>query len=76
MAEIRAGRGSQAVAALDRALAIHAACGARWDLARVRMRLRRLGVPAPPGRRAASGPGLGRADRAPSYPWSGSSPTG
>ena len=44
VAEIRAGHRSQAVAALDRALAIHAACGARWDLARVRMRLRRLGV--------------------------------
>jgi DNA-binding CsgD family transcriptional regulator len=44
VAEIRAGRSSQAVAALDRALAIHAACGARWDLARVRMRLRRLGI--------------------------------
>jgi len=44
LAELRAGRSRQAVAALDRALAIHAACGARWDLARVRMRLRRLGV--------------------------------
>jgi DNA-binding CsgD family transcriptional regulator len=44
MAEIRAGRGDQAVAALDRALVIYAACGARWDLARVRRRLRRLGI--------------------------------
>jgi DNA-binding CsgD family transcriptional regulator len=44
VAEARAGRTHQAIAALDRALAIHAACGARWDLARVRRRLRRLGV--------------------------------
>ena len=44
LAEIRAGRSDEAVAALDRALVIHAACGARWDLARVRRRLRRLGI--------------------------------
>ena len=44
VAETRAGRRDQAVAALDRALAIHAACGARWDLARVRCRLRQLGI--------------------------------
>jgi DNA-binding CsgD family transcriptional regulator len=44
VAEARAGRSHQAVAALDRALAIYAACGASWDLARVRRRLRRLGV--------------------------------
>ena len=44
VAEIRAGRREQAVAALDRALAIYAACGARWDLARVRRRLRQLGI--------------------------------
>ena len=44
MAEIRAGRREQAIAALDRALAIYAACGARWDLARVRRRLRQLGI--------------------------------
>jgi DNA-binding CsgD family transcriptional regulator len=44
VAEIRAGRTQQAIAALDRALAIHAACGASWDLARVRRRLRRLGM--------------------------------
>ena len=44
VAEARAGRTHQAIAALDRALAIHAACGASWDLARVRRRLRRLGV--------------------------------
>jgi DNA-binding CsgD family transcriptional regulator len=44
MAHIRAGRNDQAIAALDRALAIHAACGARWDLARVRRRLRQLGI--------------------------------
>jgi DNA-binding CsgD family transcriptional regulator len=44
VAEGRAGHTREAIAALDRALAIHAACGARWDLARVRRRLRRLGV--------------------------------
>jgi DNA-binding NarL/FixJ family response regulator len=44
VAEIGAGRTEQAVAALDRALAIHADCGARWDLARVRRRLRQLGI--------------------------------
>ena len=44
VAEAGAGRTHQAIAALDRALAIHAACGASWYLARVRRRLRRLGV--------------------------------
>jgi DNA-binding CsgD family transcriptional regulator len=44
VAEISAGRTQQAIAAFDRALAIHAACGASWDLARIRRRLRRLGV--------------------------------
>jgi len=44
VAEARVGRPHQAVAALDRALAIYAACGASWDQARVRRRLRRLGV--------------------------------
>ncbi len=44
VAQIRAGRSDQAIAALDRALVIHAACGARWDLARVRRRLRQLGI--------------------------------
>jgi DNA-binding CsgD family transcriptional regulator len=44
VAETRAGRRDQAVAALDRALAIHGSCGARWDLARVRCRLRQLGI--------------------------------
>jgi len=44
LAEARTGRTREAVAALDRALTIHAACGARSDLARVRRRLRRLGV--------------------------------
>ena len=44
VAENRAGRTDQAIAALDRALVIHSACGARWDLARVRRRLRQLGV--------------------------------
>ena len=44
VALIEAGRTDQAVAALDRALGIHAACGARWDLARVRRRLRQLGI--------------------------------
>jgi len=43
-AQLRAGRGDQAIAALDRALVIHAACGARRDLARVRQRLKRLGI--------------------------------
>jgi DNA-binding CsgD family transcriptional regulator/tetratricopeptide (TPR) repeat protein len=44
VAEIRAGHTGQAIAALDRALIVHAGCGARWDLARVRRRLRQLGV--------------------------------
>jgi DNA-binding CsgD family transcriptional regulator len=44
VAEIRADRTDQAIAALDRALASYAACGARWDLARVRRRLRQLGI--------------------------------
>jgi DNA-binding CsgD family transcriptional regulator len=43
-AHIRAGRSDQAIAALDRALASYAAGGARWDLARVRRRLRQLGI--------------------------------
>jgi DNA-binding CsgD family transcriptional regulator len=43
-AQIRANQGDQAIIALDRALGIYAACGARWDLARVRRRLRRLGI--------------------------------
>jgi DNA-binding CsgD family transcriptional regulator len=51
-----AGRTHQAIAALDRALAIHAACGASWDLARVRRR--RLGV----RRRLAS-------ERRPAHGW-------
>ena len=44
VAQIRVGRRDRAIAALDRALAICAACGASWDLARVRRRLRRLGI--------------------------------
>jgi len=44
VAQLRAGRGDKAIAALDRALVIHAACGARRDQARVRQRLKRLGV--------------------------------
>jgi DNA-binding CsgD family transcriptional regulator len=44
VAQTRAGRTDEAIAALDRALVIHAGCGARWDLARVRRRLRQLGV--------------------------------
>ena len=44
VAEVRAGRRDQAIAALDRALASYGACGARWDLARVRRRLRQLGI--------------------------------
>lgn len=57
IAEIPAGRTHQAIAALDRALAIYAACGARWDLARVRRRLRRLGIQRrlPAERRPAQG---------------------
>ena len=43
-AQLRAGCGAEAIAALDRALAIYAACGARWDLSRVRRRLRELGI--------------------------------
>ena len=58
IAEGRAGRTDQAIAALDRALAIYAACGASWDLARVRRRLRRLGV----RRRRAS-------ERRPAHGW-------
>jgi len=56
-AEIRAGRSEQAIAALDRALASYAACGARWDLARVRRRLRQLGIRRrlPAERRPAQG---------------------
>jgi DNA-binding CsgD family transcriptional regulator len=55
--QIRAGRPGQAVAALDRALVIHADCGARWDMARVRRRLRKLGIQRrlPAGRRPAAG---------------------
>lgn len=38
------GATEDAVASLDRALAIHAQAGASWDAARVRRRLRHLGV--------------------------------
>jgi len=57
VAQIRAGRSDQAIAALDRALVIHAACGAHRDQARVRQRLKRLGVRRrlPAGRRPATG---------------------
>jgi len=57
VAQLRAGRGDEAIAALDRALVIHAACGARRDLARVRQRLKRLGVQRrlPAERRPAAG---------------------
>jgi DNA-binding CsgD family transcriptional regulator len=44
VARLRADRGQEAIAALDRALVIHAACGARRDQARVRRRLKRLGI--------------------------------
>jgi len=56
-AQLQAGRGAEAAAALDRALAIYAGCGARWDLARVRRRLRQLGIQRrlPAGRRPAVG---------------------
>jgi DNA-binding CsgD family transcriptional regulator len=57
VAEMRAGRGRQAIDALDLALASYAASGARWDLARVRRRLRRLGIKrrVPAERRPAVG---------------------
>ena len=57
MAQIRADCSHQAIAALDRALAIYAACGARWDLGRVRRRLRQLGIQRrlPAERRPAHG---------------------
>jgi DNA-binding CsgD family transcriptional regulator len=42
--QIRAGHAGQAIAALDRALVSYAACAARRDLARVRRRLRQLGI--------------------------------
>jgi DNA-binding CsgD family transcriptional regulator len=56
-AEIRAGCTDEAIAALDRALLIHAACGAHWDLSRVRRRLRQLGIQRrlPAERRPAKG---------------------
>jgi DNA-binding NarL/FixJ family response regulator len=44
VAQIRTGRSDQAIDALDHALVIHAACEARWDLARVGRRLRQLGI--------------------------------
>jgi DNA-binding CsgD family transcriptional regulator len=43
-AQLRTGRTGEAVDALDQALAIYSACGARWDLSRVRRRLRELGL--------------------------------
>lgn len=57
MAHIQAGRPGPAIAALDRALDIHAACGARRDLARIRRRLRQLGIQRrlPAERRPAHG---------------------
>ncbi|HEY4462839.1 MAG TPA: AAA family ATPase [Streptosporangiaceae bacterium] len=57
VAQIRDGRTGPAIAALDRALVIHSASGARWDLARVRRRLRRLGIQRrlPAERRPAHG---------------------
>jgi DNA-binding CsgD family transcriptional regulator len=58
MLEVYVGRTDTAVPMLDRALAIYAACGARWDDARVRRRLRRLGV-----RRRL------KTERRPSYGW-------
>src|SRR5580704_3010465 len=39
-----AGATADAISSLDRALAINAQAGASWDAARVRSRLRRLGV--------------------------------
>ena len=57
VAEIRAGRTHPAIAALDRALVINADCGARWDVGRVRRRLRQLGIQRrlPAGQRPAQG---------------------
>ena len=57
VAQIRAGHSDRAVAALDRARVIHATCGARRDLARVRRRLRQLGIQRrlPTERRPAQG---------------------
>jgi DNA-binding CsgD family transcriptional regulator len=57
VAEGRDGRTEQAISALDRALSLHAACGASWDLARVRRRLRQLGSKRrlPAQRRPAKG---------------------
>jgi DNA-binding CsgD family transcriptional regulator len=42
--DAQAGRTDRAIPVFGRALAIYADCGARWDDARVRRRLRRLGV--------------------------------
>src|SRR3984885_8465058 len=57
VAEMRAGRGGHTIDALDRSLVSYAASGARWDLARVRRRLRRLGIKrrVPAERRPAVG---------------------
>ena len=44
VANARAGAADEAVSCLERALALYAACDARWDEARVRRRLRNLGV--------------------------------
>ncbi|HXW45871.1 MAG TPA: AAA family ATPase [Streptosporangiaceae bacterium] len=43
-AQVSTARRSEAIASLDRALAIYAACGARSDLSRVRRELRELGI--------------------------------
>ncbi len=57
VAQLRAARRQEAIAALDRALIVYAGCGASWDQARVRRRLRRLGIQRrlPAERRPARG---------------------
>ena len=57
VAQIPADRSEEAIAALDRALAIYTDCGARWDLARVRRRLRDLGIQRRPPAERRSGLG-------------------
>ncbi len=44
LVKIREANTIEAVAALDRALTIHTQAGAQWDAARIRRRLRRLGI--------------------------------
>lgn len=65
-AEVTEGEVDKAVASLDRALGIYGQAGASWDAARVRGRLRRLGVrrrPASPKRPATGWDALSEAER-------------